>query len=152
MIAVSNIKWLYLSQAIPKSTNIFFFLIMGQNLEKLSPQREVCRDKKPSQKRKERMRRPLTNIYFSGHNWVKSFLFFLNLHIYGAEKWRNMSDKTNKQKYSFRKDVNTVYWCGHIGRAGDFLLNISLTFNILPHVFFGSWSVSSSTQVYRHKN
>ena len=74
-----------------------FFLIMGQNLEKLSPQREVFRDKKPSQKRKERMRRPLTNICFSGHNLVKSFLFPLNLHIYGGENEKNMSDKTNKR-------------------------------------------------------
>ena len=55
--------------------------------------------------------------------------------------------QTNEQKYSFKKDVNTTNknttskrmstQCTDVdtGRSGDFLLNISLTFNILPHFF-----------------
>jgi hypothetical protein len=105
-------------------------------LEKLSPQREVCRDKKPSQKRKERMRRPLTNICVSGHNLVKSFLFLLNLHIYGVEKLKKhvgQNKQTNQNTTS--KRMSTQFTDVDRGRARDFLLNISLTFNILPHFF-----------------
>lgn len=112
-----------------------FFLILGHNLKKHGTVREVCWDKKPSQKRKERMLRPLTNICFSlasqatiGWNpfyfsWICTFMVRKN------EKNKQTNKNTPSKRMSTQcTDVDT-------GRSGDFLLNISLTFNILPHFF-----------------